>query len=102
MGQQKYLFFPSKHLGMHPNRLLLPLLTFMLLAGGAARAQHKSGIPLSQRILEQISQNDSTLQVSAASDTVVPYLINKREKLSEQIGKIGRFYRHGLDTQDIS
>jgi potassium efflux system protein len=87
---------------MHPNRLLIPFLTFMLLAGGAARAQHKSGIPLSQRILEQISQNDSSLQVSAASDTVVPYLINKRERLSEQIGKIGRFYRHGLDTQDIS
>ncbi|HTJ12134.1 MAG TPA: mechanosensitive ion channel domain-containing protein [Dinghuibacter sp.] len=87
---------------MHPKRLLKLFLVLTLLIGGAASAQHKSGIPLSQRILEQISQNDSTLQVSAASDTVVPYLINKRERLSEQIGKIGRFYRHGLDTQDIS
>ena len=87
---------------MHPNRLLRSLLAALLLITGTARAQHKAGIPLQQRILEQIGQSDSTLEVSAASDTVVPYLINKREKLSVEINRIGSFYRHGLDTQDIS
>jgi potassium efflux system protein len=68
----------------------------------AVWAQHQKTVPLQQRILDQISRNDSSMHVSGASDTVVPYLINKEERLSLDITKISSFYRHGLDTLDIS
>lgn len=79
-----------------PAAILCILLSF------PALGQHRSQIPLQQRILQQIDQNDSSIHVSGASDTVVPYLINKQEKLSLEINRIGSFYRHNLDTLPIT
>lgn len=91
-----------KHLYAHWGKALTTLLLLSVVLYLPVSAQHKAAIPLQQRILQQIDQNDSSIHVSGASDTVVPYLINKQEKLSLEINRIGSFYRHGLDTLPIS
>ncbi|WP_162852689.1 mechanosensitive ion channel family protein [Dinghuibacter silviterrae] len=67
-----------------------------------AQHHHKAVVPIQQRILQQVDQNDSVIKVTGASDTVVPYLLGKQERLSLAINQIGTFYQHGFDTIAIS
>ena len=80
----------------------LGLLLLLWLPAAAQRRPHKSIVPLQQRILDQVDQNDSLIKVTGASDTVVPYLLDKQQRLSLALNKIGTFYQHGFDTLEIS
>ena len=95
------------HYGKQYGRAAGAFLGVLLLFQGlttAAQQRHvpRAAVPLQQRILQQMDQSDSVIKVTGASDTVVPYLVNKQEKLSLSINKIGTFYQHGFDTLEIS
>jgi potassium-dependent mechanosensitive channel len=80
------------------------LIGLLVVCHNVSLGQHRPRIqvPLQQRILQQIDQSDSAISVSSASDTVVPYLVNKEATLSQVINHITSYYQHGLDTIEIA